>query len=167
MKEFKKLFLILVFGFISCKNNEGSKNIEEVRIKTQTKDNLVKNIPSKFSQNDFSYVFKYSQDEENQLLGVNVIDEKTIKFYLLTETLPCDTEYMGIAINKNWNSDGEIDDDDGNGYFVDEYFKEEKNYFIAIRLATDLTKVKIKYLQKDSLDTDCLPIIEKIMKRIK
>ncbi|AOZ99151.1 hypothetical protein [Flavobacterium commune] len=167
MKEYKKIFLILTFGFISCKNNEASKNVKTVEAKTQENKNIEKNIPSKFSQKDYSLVFQYSQDEENQLLGINIVDKKTIKFYLFTETLPCDTEYWGIAKNKNWNGDGEIDEDEDGGYFVDEYFKEEKKYLVGIRLATDLSKVKIKYIQKDSLDRDCLPITEIIMKRIK
>jgi hypothetical protein len=136
-------------------------------LKTQANKNIEKNIPSKFSQKDYSLVFQYSQDEDNQLLGINIVDKKTIKFYLVTETLPCDTEYWGIAKNKNWNADGEIDEGEDGGYFVDEYFKEEKEYLIGIRLATDLSKVKIKYIQKDSLDTDCLPITEIIMKRLK
>lgn len=167
MKEYKKIFLILILSFISCKNNEASKNVKTVEAKTQANKNFKKNIPSKFSQKDYSLLFQYSQDEDNQLLGINIVDKKTIKFYLVTETLPCDTEYWGIAKNKNWNGDGEIDEDEDGGYFVNEYFKEEKEYLVGIRLATDLSKVKIKYIQKDSLDTDCLPITEIIMKRIR
>lgn len=167
MKEYKKIFLILILGFISCKNNDASKNVKIVEAKTQVNKNILKNIPSKFSQKDYSLVFQYSQDEDNQLLGINIVDKKTIKFHLVTETLPCDTEYWGIAKNKNWNGDGEMDEDEDGGYFVDEYLKEEKEYIVGIRLANDLSKVKIKYIQKDSLDTDCLPITEIIMKRIK
>lgn len=167
MKEYKKIFLILILGFVSCKNNEASKNVKTVETKTQANKNIEKNIPSKFSLKEYSLVFQYSQDEDNQLLGINIVDKKTIKFYLFTETLPCDTEYWGIAKNKNWNGDGEIDEDEDGGYFVNEYFKEEKEYLVGIRLATDMSKVKIKYIQKDSLDTDCLPITEIIMKRIK
>ena len=167
MKEYKKIFLIIIFGFISCENKEASKNVKTVEVKTQANKNIEKTIPSKFSQKDYSLVFQYSQDEDNQLLGINIVDKKTIKFYLVTETLPCDTEYWGIAKNKNWNGDGEIDEDEDGGYFVNEYFKEEKECLVGIRLATDLSKVKIKYIQKDSLDTDCLPITEIIMKRIK
>nr|WP_315144756.1 hypothetical protein [uncultured Flavobacterium sp.] len=167
MKEYKKIFLILILGFISCKNNDASKDVITIEAKTQVYKNIEENISPTFSQKDYSLVFQYSQDEENQLLGINIVDKKTIKFHLFTETLPCDTEYWGIANNKNWNGDGEIDEDEDGGYFVDEYLKEEKEYLVGIRLATDLSKVKIKYIQKDSLDTDCLPITEIIMKRIK
>ena len=77
-----------------------------------------------------------------------IIDKKTINFHLVTETLPCDTEYWGIAENKYWDGDGEVDEDNNEGYFADEYFKEEKEYIIGIRLAEDLNKVKIKFIQK-------------------
>jgi len=167
MKEYKKIFLILILGFTSCKNNDVPKSVKFVEAKSQANKNIKENIPSEFSQKDYSLVFQYSQDEEKQLLGINIVDKKTIKFHLITETLPCDTEYWGIANNKNWNGDGEIDEDEDGGYFVDEYFKEEKEYLVGIRLANDLSKVKIKYIQKDSLETDCLPITEIIMKRIK
>ncbi len=167
MKEYKKIFLILILCFISCKNNETSENVKTVESKIKANKTIEKNVFPKFSQKDFSLVFQYSQDEDNQLLGINIADKKTIKFHLVTETLPCDTEYWGIAVNKNWNGDGEMDEDEDGGYFVYEYFKEEKEYLVGIRLATDLSKVKIKYIQKDSLETDCLPITEIIMKRIK
>ena len=167
MKIFKKIFLILILGFINCKNDNTSKNVKIVEAKTKANKNIEENIPSKFSRKDYSLVFQYSQDEDNQLLRIDIVDKKTIKFHLITETLSCDTKYWGIAKNKNWNRDGEIDEDEEGGYFVDEYFKEEKEYLIGFRLATDLSKVKIKYIQKDSLDTDCLPITEIIMKRIK
>jgi hypothetical protein len=165
--EYKKIFLILVLGFIGCKNNDTSKDIKTVETKTQAHKSDETNIPPRFSEKDFSLLFQYSQAEDNQLLGINIVDKKTIKFHLVTETLPCDTEYWGIAENKNWNGDGEMDEDEDGGYFVDEYFKEEKEYLVGIRLATDLSKVKIKYIQKDSLGTDCLPITEIIMKRVK
>ena len=167
MKEYKKIFLILILSFTSCKNDDSSKNVKTIEAKTQTNKKIEENIHSEFSQKDYSLVFQYSQNEDNQLLGINIVDKKTIKFHLVTETLPCDTEYWGIARNKNWNTDGEIDEDEDGGYLVDEYFNEKKEYLIGIRLATDLSKVKIKYIQKDNLNTDCLPITEIIMKRLK
>jgi hypothetical protein len=165
MIKFTKIIIIIIFSFISCKNNDTTKNDKNIHSKIPGK--IEENITPEFSQNDFSYVFQYSQDEDSQLLGINIVDKKNIKFYLITETLPCDSEFWGIAENKNWNSDGEIDEDEEGGYFVNEYFKEEKEYLVGIRLAEDLSKVQIKYIQKDSLETDCNPITSKIMKRIK
>lgn len=167
MKDYTKIFFILILVFFGCKNNDVPKNVKAIEFKTQANKSNEKHISPKFSQKDFSLLFKYANGEDNQLLGINIIDNKTIKFHLVTKTLPCDTEYWGTAENKNWNKDGEIDEDEEGGYFVNEYFKEEKEYLVGIRLATDLSQVKIKYIQKDSLDTDCVPITETSMKRIK
>jgi len=167
MKEYNIILLILILAFIGCKNDNVSKKSKTVEVKSKPIKIDQKNTFTEFSQKDYSLVFQYSAEEVNQLVGINILDKKTIKFHLVTETLPCDTEYWGIAENKNWNRDGEIDEDEDDGYFVDEYFKEEKEYLVGIRLATDFSKVKIKYVQKDSLETDCLPIAGIIMKRIK
>ncbi|QBN19239.1 hypothetical protein [Flavobacterium nackdongense] len=167
MKEYNIILLILILAFIGCKNDNVSKKSKTVEVKSKPIKIDQKNTFTEFSQKDYSLVFQYSAEEVNQVVGINILDKKTIKFHLVTETLPCDKEYWGIAENKNWNRDGEIDEDEDDGYFVDEYFKEEKEYLVGIRLATDLSKVKIKYVQKDSLETDCLPIAGIIMKRIK
>ena len=167
MKEYNIILLIFIIGFIGCKNDSTSKKSKTVEVKTQPIKNDQKNTFSEFSQKDYSLVFQYSAEEDDQLIGINILDKKTIKFHLVTETLPCDTEYWGIAKNKYWNRDGEVDEDEDGGYFVNEYFKEEKEYIVGIRLAEDLSKIKIKYIQKDSLETDCLPITGIIMKRIK
>jgi len=167
MKKYNIILLILVLGFVGCKNDNASKKSKAVEVKTQPIKIDQKNTVSEFSQNDYSLVFQHSSEEDDQLIGINILDKETIKFHLVTKTLPCDTEYWGIAKNKNWNGDGEVDEDEDGGYFVNEYFKEEKEYIVGIRLAEDLSKVKIKYIQKDSLETDCLPIVGIIMKRIK
>ena len=95
------------------------------------------------------------------------MDKETIKFYLITETLPCDTEFWGIAENKKLKNISKIDLKKEDEYFVDVYSKAEKEYLVEIKLSEDLSKAKINYVQKDSIDTDCLPITERIMKSIK
>ena len=162
----KSIFIIsiILFGLFSCKNEKSEKKLPS---KKSALEIVKKDSNPRFSKNDYALVYKYSDGESNQLLGINITDKKTVKFHLISETLTCDTEYWGIAENKNWNSDGEVDEDEAGGYFVDEYFKEEKEYIVGIRLAEDLSKVQIKYIQKDSLETDCLPITEQIMTRIK
>lgn len=155
---------IILSGLFSCKNEKSEK---ESSSKKSVPEIVEKNSNPIFSQNDFTLVYQYLNGESNQLLGINIADKKTLKFHLVTETLPCNTEYWGIAKNENWNSDGEVDGDEEGGYFVEEYLKEEKEYIVGIRLAEDLSKVQIKYIPKDSIDTDCLPITETIMKRIK
>lgn len=153
----KNIFLILLLIFVSCKKNESSENVETIEFKTSSSDSLKESNSPDFYENEFLYLFQYSEENSNQIIGINIVNNKTIKFHLITETLPCDTEYWGIAENEFWDGDDEID----------EYLKEEKEFLIGIRLAEDLSKVTINYIQKDSLHTDCLPITEKIMKRIK
>lgn len=167
MRNYIIIFSAILFGFFGCKKEKIDKKTEPLKSKTITPKIVTETNNPKFSAKDYTLVYQYSDGESNQILGINLIDKKMLKFHLVTETLPCDTEYWGKAENKNWNSDGEIDEDEDGGYFVDEYFKEEKEYFIGIRLDEDLNKVQIKYIQKDSLKTDCLPITGKIMKRIK
>lgn len=143
------------------------ENIEIVKFKTSTSDSITESNSSIFFEKEFTYLFQYSEDNSFQIIGIDIINNKTINFHLITETLPCDTEYFGTAENEFWDGDGEIDEDSEGAYFADAYLKEEKEFLIAIRLAEDLSKVKIIYIQKDSLNTDCFPITEKIMKRIK
>lgn len=164
MRKYIFIISIILCGLFSCKDEKPEKKVPS---KKSVPEFVKKASNPIFSQNDYALVYKYSDGESNQFLGINIANEKTVKFHLVSETLPCDTEYWGIAENKNWNSDGEVDQDEEGGYFVNEYFKEEKEYIIGIRLAEDLSKVQIKYIQKDSLETDCLPITEQIMKRIK
>jgi hypothetical protein len=166
MKYYKEIFSILIFIFVSCKDNETTENVKTLESTSSTSGSTKEINSADFVQKKSTYLFEYSDDNSNQFIEINIIDKKTIKFHLVTETLPCDTEYSGIAENKFWDGDGEIDEDSEGGYFVDEYFKEEKEFLIGIRLAEDFSKVKIKYIQKDSLNTDCLPITQKIMKRI-
>ena len=175
------LLLVSAYFLVSCRH-ENSKNPirkqiaksssltkDGLRNKNKPEDEMLNQLKEKYSN---VYVFELGSNDEAegkeiQYLAINYLENKNIDFYLYTETLPCDTEYWGIAENKNWNRDGEIDEDEEGAYFVNEYIKEEKKYSIGIRLAEDLSKVQIKYLQKDSLETDCLPITEQIMKRIK
>ncbi|MCZ8329852.1 MAG: hypothetical protein O9282_00925 [Flavobacterium sp.] len=166
MKYIIKIFLIYII-FCSCKKNDTIVNVKTISPKVSTKNNIKDNNFPNFDTKKFSYLFEYKEEESYQLIGINIIDKKTINFHLVTETLPCDTEYWGIAENEYWNGDGEVDEDNNESYFADEYFKEEKEYIVGIRLAEDLSKLKIKFTQKDSLDTDCLPIVKKTMKRIK
>jgi len=121
----KHIYLPILLCLLSCKNENSNKSIEhslnkKIEIKKES-DNQT------FLENDYEFVYKYSGENSNQLLGINILDEKTIKFHLITETLPCDTEYLGKAIAKDLIGDGEVDNDEEGGYFVIEYFKEEKN----------------------------------------
>lgn len=167
MKYFKKIFPILILIFVSCKNNETPENLKTLESKSSTSDSTKEINYADFDKKKSTYLFEYSDENSNQFIEINIIDKKTIKFHLVTETLPCDTEYSVMAKNEFWDGDGEIDEDSEGGYFVNEYFNEEKEYTIAIRLAKNLSKVTIKYNQNNGFETDCLPITQRIMHRIK
>jgi hypothetical protein len=155
------IFLItsILFVLLSCKNEKMEKVIGTPKI--------LKIDKTIFSQNEFEMVYQYSNGESNQLLGINMIDNTKLSFHIVTETLPCDTEYWGIAKNKYSDLASEVDEDEnGTAYGANEYIKTEKEYAIFIRLANDSSKVIIKYVEENN-QTDCLPITEKIMKRIK
>ncbi len=157
---------LIICGLVSCQNkNEDKKNelsISQVKIANIILETSTPN----FVQNDFKLVYEYSNGNANQLLGINIINQKSLKFHIVTETLPCDTEYWGVAENKSGNPASEVDqDENGTSYGANVINKIENT--IAIRVALDSSKVIIKYFQNDGLGTDCFPITEKIMKRVK
>lgn len=161
----KNIFLItlILLGFLSCKNEKIEKEI--ISLKTPKIEE--KNSKQIFSQKKFEMVYQYSNGESNQILGINMIDKKKLSFHIVTKTLPCDTEFWGVAENKNSDLASEVDEDEnGTAYGANEYIKIENEYSIFIRLSIDSSKVIIKYVEENN-DTDCLPITEKIMKRIK
>lgn len=161
----KNIFLItsILFGLLSCKNQKTEKEI----IPQKAPKIEEKNNQQIFSLNDFEMVYQYSNGESNQILGINRIDKKKLSFHIVTETLPCDTEYWGIAENRYSDLASEVDEDEnGTAYGTNEYIKSEKEYSIFIRLAVDSGKVIIKYVEENN-ETDCLPITDEIMKRIK
>ena len=157
------LFFI-TFGLTNCHN----KTLDSKKELLKTNEIKLEENKPKFSNIDFQLVFEYSNGEDNQLLGINLIDKKNIEFHLVTKTLPCDTEYWGKAKDKNSELASEVDEDEnGTAYGAIEYSKKEKEYFISIRIALDSSKVQINYTEENEIESDCLPITNVIMKRIK
>ena len=160
--------LVSAYFLVSCRN-ENSKNPIQKQIDTSsslTKDVLLnKNKPEDEMLNHLKekysnlYVFELgsideAEGKEIQYLAINYLENKNIDFYLYTETLPCDTEYFGLAIKK--------DHDD-----FTMFTKEENEYKITIQINRDKSEATINYVQKNSLETDCLPIDQTIMKQVK
>tara|TARA_R110000868_G_scaffold52171_7_gene165058 strand:+ start:3608 stop:4015 length:408 start_codon:yes stop_codon:yes gene_type:complete len=123
IRKYTKIFLLLTLCFSNCIDKEGGKKIQPIDSKTNDKKNIETKIPPKFSHKDYARLFKYSAEQDNQLLGITFFDKETIKFYLITETLPCDTEYWGIAENKKLKNISKIDFKKEDEYFVDVYSK--------------------------------------------
>ena len=168
MKNYIIIFFLIIFGLICCQNKVLDKKNESSELEVKTPEILQKISNSIFTQNDFKLVYEYSNGEDNQLLEINIIDQKNLKFHLVTETLPCDTEYWGMAENKYGKLASEVDEDEkGTSIGANEYVVNKVGYTMVIRVALDSSKVVVKYSQNDGLETDCLPITEKTMKRIK
>jgi hypothetical protein len=163
--KYKVLTLFIIkFGLTNCQNKTFDSKKELLK---PTEIKLKEGKPT-FSNIDFELVFEYSNGEDNQLLGVNFIDKKNIKFHLVTKTIPCDTEYWGKAEDKYSKFASEVDEDEnGTAYGAIEYSKKEKEYLISIRMALDSSKVQINYTEENIIESDCLPITKVIMKRIK
>ncbi|MFI1742969.1 hypothetical protein [Thalassobellus sediminis] len=121
-----------------------------------------------FLSEKYSKVYEYKGIDSRQLIGINFIAKDSIDYYLSSETMPCDTEYYGKAINKNYGLDSEIDEDEnGVSYPSNEYSIDQKDYVIYIRVSSDSTKVTIGYTDNETDGTDCAPNTINTMKKIK
>lgn len=133
-----------------------SSDKKELSYENKPEEEMLKHLKEKYSN---VYVYEVASNDaaegkEIQYLAINYLENKNINFYLYTETLPCDTQYFGLAIKED-HPDFTI------------FKKEEKEYKINIQLNLDKTEATIGYVQKDSLETDCLPIDQTVMKKVK
>lgn len=166
----KILLLVIICFCISCKNEKKElpeEKEKEVISKNSATGKSQGKIPE-FLQEKYEKVYNYqdSLDSEvwRQFLGINYIDDETINFYLYTETDPCDVEYYGKALlNKTEGINSEIENESGEMTFS----QEEKEYKLSVILDKEKKKARIKYIRKDSLETDCLPMNDAIMKLMK
>jgi hypothetical protein len=159
-------FLIIFFSFLllSC-NKEKSQNLisnETVKSNNATEDNE----PPSFDENKYEFIYHYLNEDSFQIIGLSFLGDDKIDFHLKTNTLPCDTQYWGEAINSSSSNDHEIDEDEElEAYPVREFIKENEEEILIIRIALDKSKIQIKHQRKDELETDCLPILNKVMIR--
>lgn len=164
MKYIILTLFFITFGLTNCQN----KTLDAKKKLLKTTQIKLEEYKPTFSKIDYELVFEYSNGEDNQLVGINFIDKKNIKFHLITKTIPCDTEYWGKAEDKYSEIATEVDEDEnGTAYGAIEYSKKEKEYLISIRMALDSSKVQINYTEENEIESDCLPITNVIMKRIK
>lgn len=166
----KILLLVIVCFCISCKNDK--KELPEEKKKNIISNTSVTAKPQgkipQFLQQKYESVYNYqdSLDSEvwRQFLGISYTDDETIDFYLYTETDPCDVEYYGKALlNKTAGINSEVEKESGEMTFS----HEEKEYKLSVILDKEKKKARIKYIRKDSLETDCLPMNDAIMKLMK
>ncbi|NMH27835.1 hypothetical protein [Flavobacterium silvaticum] len=170
MKKIKMLLLIILFS--NCRQENV---IEKPKVAVSAPKRVIETSAEKENAEDkmlaylkqqYSEVFFYSDDildeeESLQQLGVTYLDENTIDFYLYTETLPCDTEYYGKAFRVETDSLSDIQD------ALEIFVKEEKEFKLSVILDKQTHKAKVAYIDKETLGTDCLPIVETHMEKVK
>ncbi len=163
------LIALLFLIFISCKKDVNTEKPILPSREEKKQDTLSVVNSSEYGKEveSFSMIYTYSGEDSKQVIGITKLKSNSIKFHLYTNTLPCDTEYWGIATDWHAEMDPETDEDESGLYPSREYVSEKDEYILSIRVAVDLSKVVIQYTQKDSLETDCLPIIDEIMNRNK
>lgn len=159
MRAYHLFFLTSFFILTNCKNVNDKKSKDNIVEKVKMED---LKIPS-FNKNDFEFIYEYSGENSSQIIGIGFLNDHKISFHLITNTLACDSEYWGEALNINSENDFEIDEANGEAYPVNEFQKENEEEILFIRVAINKSKVQIKYLSKDNLETDCLPIQEVIL----
>lgn len=174
------LIVIIVSSFISCKNKDAEKIVEKkVQVilnkpneesnddknnyKENNEDKLLDSIKTKFSK---VYEFKELNDDERttQWLGITYLEKDCIDFYLYSDTSPCTTEYYGKAcVVKNDTINTAAQNNVDKLIFI----QEEKEYKLSIILNKKFDQAEIGYIRKDSLETDCLPVDDTVMKLMK
>ncbi|GAA4054726.1 hypothetical protein [Flavobacterium chungnamense] len=70
---------IILFGLFSCKNEKIDKKNPPKANSPKIAD---KNSNPLFSENDYLLVYKYSQGEDSQLIGINIVDKKLLNSIL-------------------------------------------------------------------------------------
>lgn len=174
------LIVIIVSFFISCKNNDTEKIVEKkVQVilnkpnedrnddknnyKENNTDKLLDSIKTNFSKvYEFSKV--YDDEQESQWLGITYLENDCIDFYLYSDTSPCITEYYGKACVVKNDTVKTVEKSNVDKFI---FIQEEKEYKLSIILNKKTNQAKIGYIRNDSLETDCLPVDNAVMKLMK
>jgi hypothetical protein len=158
-------FFVFLFSFLLLSCNKEKVNLISNETVNTNKVNEENDLPS-FNENKYEFIYHYLNEDSFQIIGLSFLSDDRIDFHLKTNTLPCDTEYWGEAISLGSNNDHEIDEDEEfEAYPVQEFTKENDEEVLIIRIALDKSKIQIKHQRKDELETDCLPILNKVMIR--
>jgi len=116
---------------------------------------------------EFKTIFSFKSEAVSQKLGIIMLTKDSLEFRLLTDAKLCDTEYWGRAKNLYPDGDPEIDEDELNeAYEASEFTFEDSSKIIKIRIADENDKAKIKFADKTETDTDCIPSVGLLLKRV-
>lgn len=177
------LLFFLVLIFLGCQmetkkvkyNNitefSNNKTIVEKIPKADKDSSEVKLITNNrmfdYLKTNYQNVYEYRSRTVRQLVGLTYTSKDSVDYFLSIETLPCDVEYKGKAYNQNYGMDPEIDEDEeGNSFPVIEYIHDNKTQAIYLKVALDSSKLKISYVNKEDIRTDCLPNSQYIMRKV-
>lgn len=173
MKNILLITAIILFLF-SCSNSttENGSQIksdsmnENIEIPVPPQSMIGDSIPLDLSNYKEIYEYKNDDDKIKQTLAISRGKNNTISYSLSIVSNICWHEYTGSAKNLHPNGDSEIDEDEEGAYPVQEYFAEEKEYNLSIRLAVDSSKAKIIFTNKLERQKTCQPSSDYILKNL-
>jgi hypothetical protein len=116
--------IVLIFLIIGCKS--------EKRENRESENSMIGQLAG--------YNFATKTDSIYQTLSCKLIDSTKLEFHLNSKNLITNTQFQlqGIATKVIYEFDGETEsDEEGNGYFVDEYKMKNKNCEYVISLNSE------------------------------
>lgn len=166
------LFLLIstiTFSVLACNSPAKQSPAEIVEEATQELEEIaeVVNTGNKDIEKDYDnlYFYKSKARDVDQILYVkyNTEDKSKIFFKLVIVRENCEYEISGEAKTNN-SGDAEIDEDaDGNAYMAIEFKFENKEHFLAIRIAENKEMSKISYVRNDSGKEKCAFVKDELM----
>jgi hypothetical protein len=115
-------------------------------------------------ETDYDQLYLYHSEKKDveQRLYVKFLSEKECEFKLVIVREKCDDSFSGKAILKA--GDSEIDEDaSGEAYPVDEYYSDNPNLELFLRIANDREKAKIVFAYKKNTQNSCTFVSEQLM----
>jgi hypothetical protein len=155
----KTIYVILILIFLSC-NQAKQSNDKILNNKTpESSFNIDSDTLNNLSETNLKNEYKYFFETKNnlQILRFNILDENRIEFDLSVNLNKKSSSKVqianGIAILKK-TIDGEtISDEEGNGYFVEEFEFRMDSCTLVLRIDTEdfeVAKVLIRDCLKNS-----------------
>lgn len=148
----KKITIALII-ISSCQQID-KKHEEASSVKENTGVDTVKTETTSDSDfSSFENIYSYTENYEDQKLGVNWISEDSIEYLFKSKYKDCETNYSGIAVNPHPDMDYEVDEDNsGISYPTIQFI--DNNYSMNIRIAVDQEMARINFENDDKKDCD-------------
>ncbi|WP_333599993.1 hypothetical protein [Flavobacterium sp.] len=156
-----KRFFVMIFGLLllSCHQTPPQQQPKKrVKKESQTTAKGLEMLTKEELLKQYQNVYEYQEEDSEQLLGVTVINANKIKFYLATKTLPCDTEYHGVAIRRYLDCFPTIEKDSLKELPKYQYIQLTAYYILTLNFTDEYKEAKISYQPIPEEETDCAPI---------